>query len=536
MRAKAKRKGVLDVGLVVLFGLLLTWIAARVYPVWDDGWMELFLLENTDLRPFTLDRPIVYGFLQKLIDWNVLFPAGIVIHTSAWIGIGLVTMAIWEKTFPRLASYRSVAALIAMAPMMCTIQLHLINNTMTGQIGTLLVYLSLLVLLQAREAPGRTNFMVRCLVSTALLVVATVLTDYAVPTGLACAALLLFLPDRKATKLRHRFLTVGIYVGVLLFGYICYWAITMEGGRDEVRPELALSSQGLFYSAAVTLLRLLSGLWQGSVGFLLTEFGQVEVHQSTAQAMLLVPCIIGGLGLFSLVRYLGGKKTPIETLKPEGFAALVCALTLGMMPIVFMRNVSPPNRFWLPLLPVASCLSFALLLTVVRSRYHSLVVFGIGFLATHAVGMLLLESDQSHWLARRWGNELKPFVELNKMTLAVFLVDERANHAPEEPGYHTRLTHTSDDYWLTAVMTRNWEVERTRGFWAFNSWKQAASFTRDLHWRAHNKTPEINRHIRGLKRKGALDRILWIHVDPEGSLEIIPEDVGDQTSKLDAPL
>ena len=339
MKQKVLPIRLIEIGWVLFFGAYLTYVASLVYPVWDDGWLNLFLLDAHEVGPYTRDRPIVYWIIQQMINFDLVFVGGLLVHFFSWTSMGAVALLLWKKVFPERAEYAVLAAGICMAPMLCTIQLHLLNNTMTGQVGPLLVYFSFFILLAALNRKRKAVQSVFLVVGMLLLICSCLLSDYAVPAGLACTVLLLFLSDGS---LRSRCVLTGGFLLTLVFGYVGYSVLMSGAGREEVRPDLLLGSQGLLYSLGLTLFRLISGLWQGTMGFLLSDIGHLEYHQGPEQALLLLPGLALGLLLFFFVR---SRKKAVPAKKGDsvwGGPVLLAALLLGLLPIVFMRNISPP--------------------------------------------------------------------------------------------------------------------------------------------------------------------------------------------------
>ena len=128
----------------------------------------------------------------------------------------------------------------------------------------------------------------------------------------------------------------------------------------------------------------------------------------------------------------------------------------------------------------------------------------------------------SYEMVRQWGRELESHVAVDGMTVAIFLIDDREDYAPLEKGFHTRLSFSGEDYWVTAVMTRDWEDDKTRRFWAFNSWEQAEKSTSGVHWLGSTTQATIHKHVRGLTREGPIEKLLWVKIDRKGRLEILP--------------
>lgn len=500
------------------FAGILTLTAMVVSPTWDDGWFVLFEDEDGKIFEVMRDRPLVGMCWNWLHQHSLLWPAAHLVHWLVWCGIGLLSAAMWRRLFPGYERYTVLVACTAMAPLLCTTQLVLLTNTFTGQISPVLTYLAFVVV--ARRRGDRTSSSaqkIALIASTvALLLAASLISEYTVPAGLACGMLLLCSNAsrvRTSTRLRTAFL----FVTTVCVGYVMFWMVARADARLDVRPEATLADTDLGYRARVVVFRLVNETWRGSIGYLLESVGELEIHPSYIGVALVIPAAVMALLCWPMASPHGDGESPVDRRRGSGFEnvpALIFALMAGLAPILFMRNLSSESRFWLPLLPITSCLSIRLSLGLVTEKLRWLIGPTIGFVSMYATTTMVYEAISDHRRVEQWGNVLEQHVSDEGLTLAVLTFDEISS-------IRSKMQYVTPskgaDYWLTAVLTSNWDTKKAAGFWAISnahhefhgSLKQSVTgIGRSL----KITTPSIRRNVRGLTRKGPIARVLWVRI------------------------
>lgn len=108
-----------DVGVIVCYAMVLTVIAWRVYPVWDDGWLQLLLLESAGPYAASRARPMELYLVDALIRRGWLLTMGVVLHLVGWSALGLASYGFWRLLFPERKSDALLAAVLSPAARCC---------------------------------------------------------------------------------------------------------------------------------------------------------------------------------------------------------------------------------------------------------------------------------------------------------------------------------------------------------------------------------------------------------------------------------
>src|SRR5579883_2900370 len=109
----------------LLIALILGWGAARVYPLYDDAWMQMLTRESgANLLVASMpDRP-VYGWMLRipLFAGTHATLLMVALNSILWLILGGQAARMWVELFPGLSRYAPAAACIAMAPIVATCQ------------------------------------------------------------------------------------------------------------------------------------------------------------------------------------------------------------------------------------------------------------------------------------------------------------------------------------------------------------------------------------------------------------------------------
>jgi hypothetical protein len=201
--------------------------------------------------------------------------------------------------------------------------------------------------------------------------------------------------------------------------------------------------------------------------------------------------------------------------KGKAEAVLLLALVGGLLPVALMgvsgSDGGMETRLWLPVLPIAACLSYAVLVRVATPRRAWMGAFVVGFLAVQSTAHLV---ERAVWIRNRanvWGAQLRSSLAPEGMTVAVFVSDDARWNGMA-------------DYELTARLTRSWTREERDRFWALPRMADIRYLegTRV----ASDVVPpaKILSYVRGLVRKGTLSRFILVAVEPDGSIRFRAHD------------
>src|SRR6185437_5274704 len=257
--------------LLVVLVSALTFAAAWIFPIWDDGRLMLAIQDFGSAAIWTNfgNRPLAALFYSFLLNHNLFVPVAVVLHFVGWLGMGWVTRGLWRLSFPSYANVALLPAILSVAPILCKMQTVLLTLVTIDLIPPLLVFAALFILV--REYRQRWQKVLLGALAFALIVVAVLISEYSV---VAAGVAMVFLagnaargsPERK----REYRVTAGLIAACAVVSYLVFLRLTKGSGRDAFRPSYIKES----FSLRIPF-RLLSGIWRGILGGLLQSLGSI---------------------------------------------------------------------------------------------------------------------------------------------------------------------------------------------------------------------------------------------------------------------
>jgi hypothetical protein len=458
--ADSARQTLSEIVVVAILVSALTAIARSAFPLWDDGLMWLQIRHGGGQAVFDSipDRPINGKIFQFLADSGWMLEATSVFHWLAWFGVGWITLKLWKILFPTHPWMALPAACLAVAPVLCRLQTVLINPVLAGQTGPVLTFLAILPFLSPTAA-HRTGLgtALRWAVMVVLVGLSVLLSEYALPTAAIGAVLIWSFAPRDERRPRQVFLTIGILLVTAAAAYAVYHQLGERAAREAVRPE----AQDWGYRAKWIAPRLLTDVWQMTLGTFLQRLGGIEAWNTKESVAGLLGGLAGAIFLGWWARRTGGQLSSSEG--PEignkrTLLTLPAAVLIGILPVVAMGRGGhswSSSRFWLPLLPLGACLAPYLMMCLLRRRLWWLVPPICGLLAGYFLvsdGLLAIH-ERRHVVDL--GDQLAPFVPDEGLTVAV--VERTWKYPLPFP----------KEWELTARLTLHWPKSKREHFWAF---------------------------------------------------------------------
>ena len=506
-----------EVAVLLLLATAFTVTARKAFPVWDDAWRVLILnVEGGEIYANAKDRPLEGAIEQFLVDRGVLWQTATLVHWLAWIFIGVVTMRLWSVLFPEHRQYALPAACLAMAPLLCQTQYILLTAVFCCQVPMLMAYAAILLVWRSHghDRPFWWKAARHCL-AVILLALATLISEYALPTVAAGVTLMALAPGQATQPWRGRWKNIALLLGTTVVGYLIYWWLADVSMRPEVRPEVVVIGQSSIRNMAIMAAYLATSCWQGMLGTFLQKVSAIDCGGT----VLLFATLIAGLPLaclVTLVTHYRARQSAFsdtaEIFNLHKTFMLLAALIAGILPVIIMQRVPGPataSRYWLPVLPVAACLNIYLLLSVLRPRMWWIVGPLCGFLAGYFTLMTAVPTIHELHKVASWGKSLERYVSPEGLTVAVF-DDVKTPDGME----FTR------DYELTARLIASWPREKQIRFWALIAPNRAVGYASGIYIN-QNQAPQIERYDRGVVRRGLIERLLWLRGESDGSLNII---------------
>jgi len=258
---------------------------------------------------------------------------------------------------------------------------------------------------------------------------------------------------------------------------------------------------------------LFNDVWQLSFARTLAHLGNLQLQADKQGAFFLCAGVIAAVGIV----WASSRKQAKNKMEPtpiiagwRAAAALLLALLAGLFPVVVMgrfgngREVD--TRFWLPVLPIAACLTTYLISSLTKQRFTLGILLILSFLCGHTIAKDAYGEVHAARTARSWGRTLHSKMSAEGINVAfiVYDVTDTKKCEPIELSYE-----------LTARMTERWPTKDRNRFWVW-----AAPL-----WGNEVPDPpeEIDVKIRGVERKGVVSKYFWLSIDERGGVRRLLE-------------
>ena len=369
--------------LLLLSGLVtaLTLGTAWLYPIWDDARL-LFLigeLGSGAIQTNFGDRPLAAALFTFLFSHQLFFPIGIVFHWITWLGMGLVTMRLWQLMFPAYSRFALLPALLSIAPVLCKVQLVTFTVVFLPLLGPVLTFLAIFMLLS--EQPSLWRRIIVVTGALALIAFSILISQYAVPTAAIAIVFLTAKVFRSRRKERRQVLVITALLVICALGsYLMFCWLTRSTVRQTYEPSYAV--QSLSWKMKVIPFRLLSSLWRGAIGGVLESLGAVTLGSKIALLSFVCGAVFSGLVTLAVYKR-AAVGSPLSQNRLS-VITLLAATVVALMPVLLLDRTPGydwDSRFWVPMSPILSNLTVFIFLSVLRRRLWLLVPVLCGFLA-----------------------------------------------------------------------------------------------------------------------------------------------------------
>lgn len=507
----------LALGLVVA---ALTLGAAGAFPLWDDAWNWLYFKERgSDFVTAIPDRPVMaylWTVLASSEEW--FWRINLAFHAATWFAFGVTAALLWRRLFPEASVYGWVVACLTIAPFGFNVQLMLANIVLGSLLGVVLAYTACLVLLRYITDDRGSGDWKYLAASQVILACSILLIQYALAV-LAVMVILTIIPvgESAVSNAKHRrryALLSSLFVGGLAYGG--YYILAELSKNPEViyaHPPIA---------AQISLRGFVNGLqalWQGLIGNIALTLSGVHLTTKSDIASIVYGLLIGGL----LTLGLRPAQSSTRSSPPSGVALLVVGVALMAtlaLPIYSGRLPWDPDdgitaRFGLASLPLIAIVLVGGLLHLTQPRFWAIPVLFLGVAAGQAAFSESWHFAEEKAEMAQLGPALQPYASNGDgLTVAVISTPARKFGPPRQ-------------WELTARIASNWPEPMREKFWAvrhggnppLTSYVDEAGLmfgARDL-----CITPEeVDLGTRLVKRKGKLDRLLWVERRSDGTVSV----------------
>jgi len=512
----------IDIGLVLLTAGAISLAALRIFPVWtDDAVISQLIGQGNSLSEYHRDRPLVGWLWQFLNERGLFFSAVGVCHWISWSSLALGAMWTWRLLFSRQQRFGLAVACLVLSPVLCEAQWVLVNFPLGGVFGSALATIALgLALASFGSALA---WRPRLALAAGLVFLGGQFSEYSVPATVAAAVILVLHPwwnSAPRAALRRGIVAAGVLTLAAVLSYALYHALGDPSARQRVRPELLLTNS-IAWRLKILLPRLVSQFWLSTVGALGGFLGRVRFDSLPA----LGAAAVGAVTALVVVIRVRAQSVPGPAAKPNSAAdvgpreasfgnlpIVLAALLCGLLPMVVMGAISEgrsSSRYLLPVLPMASCATVAILMQVLNRRWWWLIPTLAGFAVGCGQTTEFLWARQDEQKLAKWSAEIRQNLAPDGLTVAVF-----GSHWA-----HSDLVSGAFEltYWLTSGS--GWTEDQRERFWALSSLE--SSHTDKGTVELFSDRPRLDLQIRGVGRSGPISRILWLRTEND-SLIIEP--------------
>ncbi|HEX7360720.1 MAG TPA: hypothetical protein VF283_09525 [Bryobacteraceae bacterium] len=484
---------------VIIACTVLIVAAVVAFPEQDDGYWAMLLKELGPPGTLTgyLGSPAIGWLWYVLVQSCGIYfwPVAILLSAALWVIFALESSYFWIVQFPEHSECAPLAGCLTIAPIVVAVQTTTLALASVALLPAALAYASLFMLMRASRSEASNYPFIFGLVT---LAAGAILGESALPVGIIIFILFIrgYLPQSDGVLRQQAKRIAYTALATTAVAYIVYRVTTYSSSAAASHV-----SRGIWRTAAGLPFNILSAAWHTVIGAYGTAVG--SFYLSWGSKTLLVSLVVGLLFAWIIA-------SAVISENGEPFTAwhrlqtAVLALFAALIPIEIMhpngassqfpRYMEYASRFFIPILPVAACLTIALFLSFVQPRRRAIIVAALGVL----IGFTLLNQIWTGFHRQTTlagiGSSLKPYVAASSGTVVGVLSTNGLCFA---------------DYACTAKATSNWPAETSKHFWMYTE-REAL---RHLGPRKPCRPPsQANPGMRAVRRSEPITNVLWIQM------------------------
>ena len=509
---------------LVLICVPLTIGAIWAFPIWDDGWVWLFINEKgTDaIRPFWVDRPVMGTVWSLLATTEPAFwRAAVVAQALLWPTLGIVSAILWTILFPHLRQYAMVVGCITVAPIISRVQMVTACIALVHLLSVVPSYGAFLLLLRFVMADRRFGRAALGL-SLPMLGFGILVMEFALPVVMVIVTFFWLYARRAPDPATRARAYRAIFFSTLAAGaaYAIFFATADFTPRRGTVSPFYMFTLGTAHLVRFPF-KIVQGIWQSLVGGFLHAMGEITLRSTLGVMAAAYGALVAGLLFYGCRKPQCVATSPAtHTIRSRDVLLLAAALVAGLLPTVAMGRIpwnpvdGMSSRFELPLLPITAALIVLISLSLVRRRFWAVPILLFGFVAGNATFTEVQSAIRERQEMSAMGAALQPSVaSKDGITVAAVLLPERSSLGPRRP------------YEVTARLAATWPPELQRrllafrfgGIRPFNHQRGDTEAEAMLGSRV-GCTParEIQWVDRQFAREGPVDQVLWIGRKSDG--------------------
>jgi hypothetical protein len=474
--------------------------AAVSLPNTDDGLLLLTIREvgSKAIVNNYPENPLAGWLWQMLVESAGVYfwPLAILLNGFLWWILALEACYLWIRIFPEHHGFSPLIGCLTIAPVVVHTQTTL-TLSQTAVLSTILGYLSLFVCLHHLE---RFRSAALAPLPALLLAFASISGDYGLSVGLVVFVLLIgstFSDGDTSNQTRTRRMAwLSLLATTVAYGAGHFFF------RFGASPTTVTTGHADFYGRAIGFpFNEFSAIWHVLIGAYGTLFGSMNVSWRSKTS--LVSLLMGILFAWALTSKVASG--PAEaSISGQRVRTLLIALAAGLAPVVinhpypiagaYPRQAEAASRFFIPIMPLAACLTTSLCLPLVRIRYRSVLVSVVGLLLGFCALNQVWVDFRRQRLLTDIGTALRPYVEAAHGQTVGILSGEQV---------------CFPDFSCTAKASASWPVELSKRFWIYNR----VEATDHLGSRSGCKaSADLRSGSQMVQRRGPVSKVLWVQV------------------------
>ncbi len=486
---------------VALICLVFTVAAVVSFPQADDGSLALTINElgSKGIMKAYPDYPLAAWFWRFLLDsCGVYFwPMTMLLNGILWACFGVEAAYLWVRVFPEHHGFTPLAGCLAIAPIVLQVQTAAVTISSTAVFAAVAGYFSLFLFLRCLERYSLGGLYG---IALSLLAIAVFFGDYGLSIGLTVFALLIggeMSHDHPSPQARSR-RTAWTVLAITAFVHGLYLTVVHYNSTLAINPS---QHPNLLRRFEGFPLNFFSALWHVVIGAYGTFLGDFSVSWGSKTLLI---SLLFGIVLALVLRGSLVNETTEALNSGNRVRTIFLALMIGLAPLVFNhpfwtesafpRESEVASRFFIPVMPVAACLTLSIVLRLVRARFRVLVAGVLGVLIGYSLLNQVWTGFRRQHLLSSIGTMLKSNVAPSGGQLVGVLSTEDLCFA---------------DFSCTAKASSGWSPDLTKSFWLY----KPSEAIQHLGTRKDCKgVAVLHAGIRAVRRNGPISNVLWVQM------------------------
>jgi len=491
---------------IIAAAVLLPGILAliQVFPITDDAWLAL-LMKEKGADTLTIEmahRPVFAWILRECFASRAsYFGIALAVNILCWLSMALQVHWLTATLFPEWRHLGTLAAALAVAPILSLVQLSTLTVTLPIILPTVLSLAALMMAVRSATSGAKRPWLWAG--AGGLAGLAELLSEYAA-AGILTALLFLLYLWKEAVARETKTVLLRAAVAICAGGAVGMVVFKLTSVKLANYNSADISTSLLNHLTEMPFL-IVEAYWRMLAGAFAVAAARIRFPM--AERSYLAAAVFGILIAALLVwtcRKMGtspGERRPLFT----RLLLVFCMLAPGLLPVIVRsdslmtvggRLEDYATRLYLPAVPVAAVAFVVLLGLLVRRRYIPVAVAAAGFVIGNSAFLQAWGAYQDWQKAVRLGPVLEPFVR-DATGLIVVVLSE----------------YIGRDYAVTYKVSQDWPAAKGERLWVVGDEYLPYRFKRIVNRedRCGEGSP-LHVEVTGVRRDGIVARMLYVEM------------------------